>query len=335
LYNLYSTDIGFRTLKGVPQKKWGTLFTLFTKYGQFPRLLFATFLQPDKYDTKDAEESLQERISEYDSCLKGKIERLLKTDPQIARSTAQYGVNSSPIIFMIRPRKCLLWYKYVSTRSVVDIATPHIGHRIGEARTDTGLLGACTIYRLHVGDAETMPSAGWIFEARMPLVFQRGGCFEASQLGGAKTFTIKIDKPCRRFGKVSELGSLLQLQPQSRSIDAKIIGVYFRPHQCNLASVDSFVIAKSRTTRKPMLVLFQFTVGGSPPLKAHELESIWEQMPARIKETPPILVFVVPDQVASGFSRQTVTPSGSNASSPFQEWDQYVAAISIETLWEQ
>jgi hypothetical protein len=235
---------------------------------------------------------------------------------------------------MMRLCKTHQWYKYVTMRSVVDIATPHIGHRIGEATTDTRLRGARTIYRLRLDHAETKPSAGWIFEARIRLVFQRGGCFKATQLGGAKTFTIKIDKPYRHFNKVSELGSQLRVQPNSQSIDPTIIGVYFRPQKSNLASVDSFVIIKSPTTHKPMLVLFQFTGGGTHPVKAHGLESIWEQMPAELKELPPILVFVVPDHVASEFSKQTVMPSGSNASSPFQEWEKYVAAVSIETLWE-
>jgi hypothetical protein len=264
LYNLYSTNFHFRALKGVPQKKWGTLFTLFTKYGPIPSLLFETLLQPGKYDTKEAEGSLQKRISEYESCLKRKIEMLLEAeDTQDAVSTTQYDVNSGPIIFTMCPRKPHHLNKYVSVLSVVDIATPHIGHRIREATTDAGLRGARTIYRLLLGDADTKPSAGWIFEARMRLVLQRGGHFEATQLGGAKTFPIKSVKPSRHFNKVSDLGNRLRLRSGTRSIDIKTIGAYFRPQQCNLASVDSFVIIECPTTHKPMLVLLQLTVGGS------------------------------------------------------------------------
>jgi hypothetical protein len=149
LYNLYSTNFHFRAPKGVPQKKWGTLFTLFTKHGPIPSLFFETLLQPGKYDTKEAEGSLQKRISEYESCLKRKIEMLLEAeDTQDAVSTTQYDVNSGPIIFTMCPRKPRHLNKYVSVLSVVDIATPHIGHRIGEATTGAGLRGARTIYRL-------------------------------------------------------------------------------------------------------------------------------------------------------------------------------------------
>jgi hypothetical protein len=46
-------------------------------------LLFEKLLQPGEYNTKEAEESLQERISEYESCVKRKIEMLLETDPNL------------------------------------------------------------------------------------------------------------------------------------------------------------------------------------------------------------------------------------------------------------
>jgi hypothetical protein len=46
-------------LKGVSQEKWGTLFTLFSKYGPIPRLLLQYFLPPGEYGTGMVEESLQ------------------------------------------------------------------------------------------------------------------------------------------------------------------------------------------------------------------------------------------------------------------------------------
>ena len=89
--------------------------------------------------------------------------------------------------------------------------------------------------------------------------------------------------------------------------------------------MDSLVITESTVTHKPVLVLFQLTVSG---VKSQGLASIWDAMPATLKETPPILVFVVPEVVERRFSRQAIASSDSNASSPFEEWDQHVLAVN-------
>jgi len=71
----------------------------------------------------------------------------------------------------------------------------------------------CDVLQRH---AETKVSAGWIFEARTHVLFQRERRFEATKLGGSITITIEIgNKPCQVFSKVSELGSLLRKQPRS------------------------------------------------------------------------------------------------------------------------
>jgi hypothetical protein len=337
LFNLY-TNIQLRVLKGVSQEKWDTLFTLFSKYGPIPRLLFQYFLRPDKYGTGEVVGSLEERILAYDHVLEGKIQMLLKIGPHVAFSTEQYGINSSHTIFMMRPCKHKT-FKYVSVLSILDIATPYIGYRIGVATLEAAREDARMMYQFLMRQAETKTYAGLIFENRMHLIFQHGGRFEATKLGGSTTFTIEIgDKPYHTFAKVSELGSLLRKQPRSQSIGSDKIGVYFRPQQGNLCSVDSFAITKSATTNKPVLVLFQMTVSTSHPVKAHGLASIWAKMPASLKRTPPMLVFVVPEEVATEFSTQTITPSVSSTSvgdtPKFDEWDQYVLAVSDETLWK-
>jgi hypothetical protein len=93
--------------------------------------------------------------------------------------------------------------------------------------------------------------------------------------------------------------------------------------------VGSFAITKSATTNEPVLVLFQMTVSTSHPVKAHGLASIWAEIPAILKKTPPILVFVVPVHAAKTFSRQIIAPSVSNTPK-FDEWDQYFLAVSAE-----
>jgi hypothetical protein len=190
------------------------------------------------------------------------------------------------------------------------------------------------MYEFLLRHADTKTSAGWIFDARMHLVFQGGGSFEATKLGGPTAITIDIGtKPCREFSRVAGLGSLLRRKSGSPRIKPEIIGVYFKPQHRNFCAVDSFAIIKVATTNKPVLVLFQMTVSTQHPVKAHGLASIWAEIPAELKKTPPMLVFVVPADAANTFSRQTIVPSDSNTPN-FDEWEQYVLPVSIETLWE-
>jgi hypothetical protein len=131
-------------------------------------------------------------------------------------------------------------------------------------------------------------SAGWIFEARVHQIFQRGGPFKATKLGGSTTITIDIDhKSCKDFSNVTELGSLLRKQPGSQSINPDIIGGYFKPQRCNRCLVDSFAITRFATTDKPVLVLFRMTLSTSHPVKAEELACIWAEVPEELWETPP------------------------------------------------
>jgi hypothetical protein len=107
------------------------------------------------------------------------------------------------------------------------------------------------MYEFLLRQAETKTSAGWIFEARMHIVFERGGPSKATKQGGLTTITIDIGhKPYKSFSKVSELGSLLRKESGSPSINPNIIGVYFRPQHCNFCSVDSFAVATFATTNE-------------------------------------------------------------------------------------
>jgi hypothetical protein len=189
------------------------------------------------------------------------------------------------------------------------------------------------MYEFLLSQAETKTSAGWIFEGRMHILFQRHGPFKATKLGGSKTITLDIShKPCKDFSKVSELGSMLRKESGSPSIDPANIGVYFKQH-CNFCAVGSFAITTLAATKEPVLVLFQMTVSTSHPVKAHGLASIWAEIPAELKRTPPILVFVLPVGAANKFSRQTIVSSGTNTPN-FDKWEQYVLPVSAETLWE-
>jgi len=328
--------VHIRTLKGLSEEKWGPLLTLFTKYGPIPRLLLDHFFPPDIDGTEMAEKELHRRISTYDLDLVSEIRTLLAT--KIPELCPDYSADNSGSLFLIRPCK-VPKFKYVSMLAVLDIASPHIAYRIGAATAATGLWGAQLIYEHLLGHVETKASAGWIFKARMHLVFQCGGRFAATPRCGSTAITLEMgDKPYCSFAKVSKLGNQLREQFESPRIIPDMIGVYVRPQQCDLFSVDSFIITKSPTTKGPALVLFQLAVSTSCSVNARMLESMWAGMPATLKRTPPILVFVVPDDVAGKLSRQTKTPSDLNTSDSntpkFNHCDQYVLAVSSKTLWK-
>ena len=316
---------------------WNKLCTCFGNYGPIPRLLLEELLPPEEYATEEVGDAtgedgspLERLITAYKLVLNQKILELLRLEPDIALSAKQYGVNSSHAIVMIRPRK-MKRYNYVSDLPAFDIATSYIGQKIASATVDNSLNAARKMYEFLLGQAETKTSAGWIFEGRMHILFQRHGPFKATKLGGSKTIAIDIShKPCKDFSNLSELGSMLRKGPGSPSIDPANIGVYFKPQHCNFCAVDSFAITTDAKTNKLVLVLFQMTVSTSHPVKAHGLASIWEGMPAELKKTPARLVFVVPVDAANKFSKQTTVPSTPN----FDKWEQYVLPVSAENLWE-
>jgi len=336
LFNQY-TNVQLRALKDLSQKKWGTLFTLFDRFGPIPRLLFDTFLPPDQYRWENHEVKLQCRIAEYEILLRRKIIKAVKMGPNVVEST-KYGVNCSPTIYTTRPSK-MKGYQYVFVRPSLGFATAEIGRWIAEATFAISPKDALRLYDFLLRKGETETSAGWIFEARMHQIFQRGGTFKATNLGGSTTITIDLDhRSCKDFSQVSELGSLLRKQPESQTINPDIIGGYFKPRHCNLRSLNSVAIARSATTDKPVLVLFQMALSKSHPIKAQGFASIWPELPEELRDTPPILVFVVPADVATTISKQTMVPSGSSTTAcntpDFGKWEQYVLAVSDQILWE-
>jgi hypothetical protein len=82
--------------------------------------------------------------------LEPKIQSLLETNPDVALSKNLYGINRSHTNFMMRPCK-LKEYKYVSRLSVLDIATQHIGYRIGAATVEAALRAVHSMYLLLLG----------------------------------------------------------------------------------------------------------------------------------------------------------------------------------------
>ena len=347
MFNLY-TNFQLRALKGVSQKMWDTLFTLFDLYGPIPRLLFETLLPPKKFRTEmvsDAtakDEELNCRIREYRDELENKIHDAVQLDPNTVLST-EYGVNSSHTIYTMRPRK-MKKYQYVSLHAAFGFATADIGRRIAEATIAISLKDAQRLYDFLLGQGATKTSAGWVFEVRMHQIFQRGGLFVATKQGGQETITIDIHS-CGDFSQVSGVGDLLRERPGSQRIKPDIIGRYFKPQHCNLPSVDSFAVTECAAAGGEVLVLFQMTVSTEHPVKAEGLASIWAVIPQALRRAPPILVFVVPADVASRFAskkqiisgpaNQTSASRRSTRNHPdFETWEQYVLPVGEKTLWE-
>jgi len=178
----------------------------------------------------------------------------------------------------------------------------------------------------------------------MHQIFQRGGPFAATKQGGRANITIDIHS-CGDFSQVSGIGDLLRERPGSQRIKPNIIGRYFKPQRCNLPSVDSFAVTECAAAGGEVLVLFQMTVSTEHPVKAEGLASIWAVIPQALRRAPPILVFVVPANVAStfAFKRQSISGSANQTSGStrstrnhpdFETWEQYVLPVSDKALWE-
>jgi hypothetical protein len=274
---------------------------------------------------------LHHRMSDYEHRLQYEIEKLWQNDSPVPSEPC--NLDGSDTVFLIRPLKNLM-FKYISMRAVQYIATEYIGYRMGETTDNSGLRRTHQIYQYLLWQPQTRKSASWIFAARIHSAFQRGGRFEATHLGGSNAMTVELGaKPYRTYAKVSDLGSQLRKQRICPNINSDVIGVYFRPQECNLHSLHSFLITNSPTTNKPVLVIFEVAVSVSHPVEAHGLLRIWAEMPPNFKQTPPILVFVVPADVARQFPRQSITLSDSHDSCVADEWDQYVIPVSSKSLW--
>lgn len=254
MFNPYP-KIQLWALNGLPQNKWDALFTLYGNYGPIPHLLFDRLHPPAKYRTGMVEDGtgkvddrLQHRIEIYDHSLQAKVIEALKLDPVDALSKEEYGVNGKHTIFTVRPYK-MKQYEYVSVRPVYGLPAPGISGRIRAATIDISANDVRRLYDFFLRQRASKTSAGWIFEGRMDLVFQRGGRFKATKLGGSTAITIQIlPKRCEVFSKASELGNLLRKDPRSPSISPHIFGVYFKPPQCSFCSLNSFTISKFATT---------------------------------------------------------------------------------------
>jgi len=86
-----------------------------------------------------------------------------------------------------------------------------------------------------------------------------------------------------------------------------------------------------------VLVLFEMTVDTPHTVKEERLASIWAEIPEELKETPHILVFVIPVEVAKTFPKQPIVPSVRKTSvgnHDFGKWEQYVLAVDAQRLWE-
>ena len=158
-------------------------------------------------------------------------------DPDVVLSTENIA-NYSPTIYTMRPSK-MEFFKYVSIRAVIGLATADIGRRIAEATIAIFPKDGQRLYRLLLRIGETKALAGWIFEACMHQIFQCGGPFNATNLVGSAAITNDIDhKACKDFSQISELGSLLRKLPGPQSINPDIIGGYFKPEHRNLRSLN-------------------------------------------------------------------------------------------------
>ncbi|KAI5813435.1 hypothetical protein BZA77DRAFT_119709 [Pyronema omphalodes] len=314
-------------MNGLPTERLEELYTLFNKYGPVARLLLLT-LFPSKPPEDDY---VRDNINTYERVLDAKIQNMLKGNP-LKYSSTQFGNSDSHTIIMMHPLKNNK-YKYISKDAVITIATPYIGHKIGLSSTKATKKGAQALYQFLLGQDATKAAAGWVFESRMHPVFELGGNFLLETIGGfSQAFRVNIKPGCRTFSKVSELGSLLRRHEGSPRFRDEFIGTYFKPERGNLTSVDSFVVITDFDAQAPRVVLFQFTIGGSHPVNASGLMSIWKELPAELNQLDPAVVFVIPEEQKTLFPRQPIIPSSENED-PCGRWPQYILGINDAKLW--
>jgi hypothetical protein len=312
-------------MNNVPAEKLEELFSLFNKYGPVARLLFVTLFPANPPE----ENYVRDNVSTYERVLDTKIQNMLKGNP-LKYSSTQLGNSDSHTIIMMHPLKNEK-YNFISKDAVITIATPYIGHKIGLSSTKATKKGAQALYQFLLGQDDTKTAAAWVFEARMHPVFELGGPFLLETIGASSGFRINIKPGSKTFSKVSDLGTILRQQKGSPKFKEELLGVYFKPERSGLTSVDSFVVITDFDAQAPRLVLFQLTIGGSHPVNASGLMSIWKELPAELNQTDPAIVIVIPEEQKLLFAKQPVIPTENE--DPCGRWPQYVLGINDAKLW--
>ena len=96
---------------------------------------------------------------------------------------------------------------------------------------------------------------------------------------------------------------------------------------CNLASIDGMTVITDAGGANGQLqvIFFQITISPYHPMKNAGLQEAWEALPSGLQGHPPIIVLIVPDEMAATYRRQSITPTV--IGHPTKQWCQYVVGM--------
>jgi hypothetical protein len=310
---------------------------LFISYGPVPRILFEMLLRLPHNDLEtEQRELIEENVEVYERDLRQKVKLALRLDPEVLFSLNADRSFSTRLI-LLRPIPHRKW-KYIASDYEATLMTPYIAAIFSEASNLQQTQRAKYLYEFLLSTGAMRSAAGWVFETRVHMRFERGGNFAISSLSGAGTLndisinlnsTLGTKVPTFVFNQLSQLSAQLRLTKGLPDINTQMLNVYLRPDRCNLESIDALTIIEDTQTKKPRLVCFQITVAAKHEIKAAGLRAIWKAMPASAKKLKPAVVFVVPAETADSFSAQRIE----GREPQDQEWTQYALAMTSEELW--
>lgn len=240
-------------------------------------------------------------------------------------------------------------------------------------------LQAKKIYEFLMMDAMVgSTSLGWLYEARQHFEFTNGKTIPIRLITAEKTNSNWFDNymssiasaPARKLRKVkgtllsrefnldtklhatqgperSEIfSSIEELVSYLKKLDdadlKKLDGAYFQPGISNQAAFDAltFRIIVVGTEIFIQLVVIQYTVGRTHPIKAIGLQKLWKALPARFKYVPPIFVFIIPKRLEDCYKgeKQTVQKSEDTSKATLdaqhpKNWAQAYDLVDEDTMY--
>lgn len=177
--------------------------------------------------------------------------------------------------------------------SGVAFASPYVATEVVKRIAQDRNMEVRLLISASSGVQEFAALRGLLFEQVAHSTLPRGGSFRFTSLesAGAAAQEIKIDNL-----KVAIFRTLEEF-----TLVAAAGGVYARPAAKNFPTIDAVLLPSAPNA--PVMFL-QMTVSKDHPVKAAPLKKLRDALPPLFRERPVQFVFVVPDDIESGFTKQ-------------------------------
>jgi hypothetical protein len=310
-------------------------------FGEVPRLILNQLMSrpraeatgtndrsdDDLDQTPDVEQldTLEGRVRAELSIIEAKMIDLLR-DGFLLFADRQFGHSDSHALVRIDPM-VEAPYKYISIEANLSIMTPYLGRLIGMNAVVRANLEAKALYDSMLSSAQMRSAMGWVFEGRVHWLLHDGYTLLCREMKNNGTLTIKIKQGKQTFSSLRQLSDRLRLKPNSTKFNADLANIYLRPDRMTLTAIDSLMVVMRNNA--PQAVFFQITLNPNHGLKSDGLRAAWKALPAAVTKTDPIVVFLVPHDMAPNYKLQAIQP----AKAPFKSWKQYVCGLAEERIW--